>query len=124
MLVFNKVDAIPEPGILEALKAQHDHVAFVSALRGIGLDALRQAILRRIEDDFVEQVAFVPVRESKALAYLHEVADVLSEDYVFAHDGDEGHEAEAVARVRFRVARRHMRDLTSMLRRYEAFTPV
>ncbi|HEX7071697.1 MAG TPA: GTPase HflX [Rhodothermales bacterium] len=124
LLVFNKVDAVAEPGILEALRAQHDHVAFVSALRGIGLDALRHAILRRIEDDFVEQVAYVPVREARALAHLHQVADVLSEEYVFAHDGDDGHTAEAVARVHFRAARRHMRDLAFMLRRYDTFAPV
>ena len=123
LLVFNKVDGVQEPGLLEALAAEHDHVAFVSALRGIGLDGLRAAILRRIEDDFVEQIAYVPVSESRAIAHIHEVADVLSEDYVYASSGDGEDVQQPVARVHFRAARRHLRDLSSMLRRYESFTP-
>lgn len=124
LLVFNKVDAVQEPGLLEALALQHDHVAFVSALRGIGLDALRRAILHRIEEDYVEQVAYLPVTESKAIAHLHEVADILSEEYLYAHNGEGADRPQAVAKVRFRAARRHLRDLTTMLERYQGYHPV
>lgn len=123
LLVFNKVDGIDEPGLLEALAAEHSHVAFVSALRGIGLDALRSAILRCIEDDFIEHVAYVPVSESGAIAHIHEVADVLSEEYLYAHDGEDAPHPQAIARVHFRAARRHAAALTSMLRRYDGYAP-
>ncbi len=124
MLVFNKVDAVSEPGLLEALAQEHEHVAFVSALRGIGLDTLKQVILQQLEEDYVEQVAYVPVSESRAIAHLHEVADVLSEEYLYAQNGDDAQRPQPVARVHFRAARRHLPDLSTMLKRYEGYHPV
>ncbi|ARA93903.1 GTPase HflX [Rhodothermaceae bacterium RA] len=118
LMVFNKVDGLSEHGLLPALLEEYDHTAFVSALRGIGLDDLRTRLLGLIEQDFVERVAYIPVAESRTIAHIHRVADVLSETYTYAADGEGDTAPLAVARLHFRVARHHDRDLQPVLLRY------
>ena len=124
LMVFNKVDALQEHGVLGALRTEYPEAAFVSALRGIGLEDLKRRLLDVIEQDFVERIAYVPMSEAKAISHIHRVADVLSEDYMYAHNGDEGGDPQAVARLRFRAARKHVRDLSALLDKYAGFTPL
>ena len=124
LMVFNKVDALEEHGVLGALRAEYPEAAFISALRGIGLEDLKRRLLDVIEQDFVERIAYVPMSEAKAISHIHRVADVLSEDDMYAHNGDEGGDPQAVARLRFRAARKHVRDLSALLDKYAGFTPL
>ncbi len=116
LMVFNKVDALGEHGLLGTLRAEYPDVAFVSALRGIGVEELKRKLLERVERDFVERIAYVPVTESKSIAYIHRVADVLSEEYVFMRNGDAP--VQPVAKLHFRAARKHEQDLAPLLERY------
>ncbi|MEM1125076.1 MAG: GTPase HflX [Bacteroidota bacterium] len=124
LMVFNKVDGDVEPGLLRALRAEYDDVAFVSALRGIGLHDLQQQLLALLERDFVERVAYVPVTDAGAIAHVHRVADVLSEDYMFARNGRPDDPPLAVARLHFRAAPKHDRDLQPLLEPFEGLMPL
>ncbi len=124
LLVFNKVDALAEHGIVGALRSEHPDAAFISAQRGIGLDDLKTRLLDVIEADFVERIAYVPVSESKAISHIHQVAEVLSEDYMYAHAEDENARPQAVARLRFRAAKKHVKDLSRLLDRFSNLTPI
>ena len=127
LLVFNKVDALEEHNLIGALRAEYPDAAFVSALRGIGLEDLKRKLVELMEQDYVERVAYVPVGEAKAIAHIHKVADVLSEDYHYATDSSPLGDPErplAVARLHFRVAKRHERDLHRMLKPFEALKPL
>lgn len=117
LMVFNKVDALQERGMIAALKADYEDVAFVSALRGIGLEELKHKLITLIEKDFVEHIAYIPVTEAKALSHLRAVADVLSEEYVYAQTGDE--RPQAVARLHFRLDQKHDQDIAPLLKKYE-----
>ena len=66
LMVFNKVDALNDRGLLDALRAQYDEAVFISAARGIGLDALRDRTLALVESDYVDRTALLPVTEAKA----------------------------------------------------------
>ncbi|GAB5518972.1 MAG: GTPase HflX [Rhodothermales bacterium] len=123
LMVFNKVDALEERGLLDMLQGEYDDVAFVSALRGIGLDTLKERLLDVIEKDFVEHVTLVPMREAKTIAHIHKVADVLEEDYLYAED-DYADDPLAVARLHFRIDRRHERDLRPMLAKFAHLRPL
>jgi GTPase len=124
LMVFNKVDALEERGLLMALRQEYPRVAFVSALRGIGLDDLRREILSVVEEDFVERIAYLPMEESKSIAYIHRMADVLDESYHYADDElHPDRPAVAVSRLRFRVSKRHLDDLDPMLARYATLRP-
>lgn len=123
LLVFNKVDMVEEPGLFGALRAQYEDAAFVSALRGIGLDDLKKRLLEVIERDFVERIVYVPVVEAKTIAQIHRVSNVLSEDYMYARNGEPAERPVAVARLHFRSARRYDRDLEPVLARFAELTP-
>ena len=124
LLVFNKVDALDERGVLSALRNEYPDAAFVSALRSIGLDDFKQRLLDVIEKDFIERIAYVPMTEAGAISQIHRVADVLSEDYMYACNGDENAAPQAVARLRFRAARKHVQDLSQMLARFSELIPL
>lgn len=122
LMVFNKIDALEERGLLGMLREDYPNVAFVSALRGIGLDELRAKLLEVIEADFVEHVAYLPVAEGKAIAHIRRVAEVLDEDYLYVKNG--GETPEAAVRLHFSVSPKHEDDLKPLLARYDDLQPV
>ncbi|NBB77139.1 MAG: GTPase HflX [Bacteroidetes bacterium] len=84
VLVFNKIDLL-EPGELAALKKAWPDALFTSAERGIGLGKLKKHLEKLIEEDYVEFDYNVPLSHYKAVAYLHEVANVEQEQYEGDH---------------------------------------
>ena len=124
LVVFNKLDGLEARGLLQTLRAEYPHVAFVSALRGIGLGELKEQLLALIEKDYVEQVAYLPVREAKTIAHLHAVAEVLDEEYLYARNGREAAEPLAVVRLHFRVAPHHAHDLAPVLEKFSNLRPL
>ncbi len=124
LLVFNKIDALTEHGMVGALRMEYPDAAFISAQRGIGLDDLKTGLLGVIEADFVERIAYVPVSESKAISHIHQVAEVLAEDYMYAQIPDQEERPQAVARLRFRAAKKHAKDLSRLLDRFSNLTPI
>ncbi len=119
--VFNKVDRLEEPELLNALRSRFPEAAFVSALRGIGLGDLKERLLEVIERDFVERTAYVPVAEAKTIARIHREAEVMSEDYLYARNGEPVDEEAPeepipVARLRFRCPRQFDRDIRPVLK--------
>jgi len=122
LMVFNKVDVLEERGLLTALDAEYASAAFVSALRGIGLDALRARLLDVIEADYVARTAILPVAEAKSRAHLHRVAEVLREDTVMARAYDGA--PEPALRMRFRTSKKNAPELDRMLARFAHFEAV
>lgn len=79
--VFNKIDRIESHRISE-LKSAWPGAVFVSALRGIGLKKLEEAIQELIERDFVTMTMDIPVSKYEAVAFLHRVSNIHDEKYV------------------------------------------
>lgn len=123
LLVFNKIDAIVDREVIGGLRARFKDAAFISAARGIGLSDLKERIVEMSEADFMERVAYLPVSESSAIAYLHRIGDVLSTEYTYARR-EGADEPEAVARLHFRCSRKHEQDVDPMLERYADLQPV
>ncbi len=119
LMVFNKVDALEDPGLLEQLRATYPDAAFVSAQRGIGLDALRTRTLALVEADYVDRTALLPIDQPKARAHVHRVAEVSEEEVGFAEDAfDATAEPVPVLRLQFRASTKNAPDLDRMLERY------
>ena len=87
LTVFNKIDALEDRTLLRRLRRNHPDAVFISALRGIGLETLKEALLALIQRDHVERLAYIPVSEPEAIARVHELADVIDEDYLYAKNG-------------------------------------
>jgi GTP-binding protein HflX len=114
LLVFNKMDGVSAPDNIHRLKDEFPDAAFVSALRGIGLGDLRNALLACVEAQFVETVVCIPVTEARAIAYIRGVADVMSEEYL--ESGGESLGPDPVARLHIRISEKHYAELRPMLR--------
>lgn len=89
LLVFNKIDTL-SPGRLIELKKEFPGALFVSAVRGIGLDKLKERIEYLIEKDYVTFSYHIPMSHYKAVAYLHEVGVVDKEHFEGNHVMIEG----------------------------------
>ena len=124
LVVFNKVDALEDPHRIAALRRAYPEAAFVSALRGIGLAELRRDLLDVIEEDFVERRACVPMTAPKAIAHIHEVADVTEQEYGYAVNGEADAAPRAVAHLRFRVSKKHDADIQRMLDGFPPLRPI
>jgi GTP-binding protein HflX len=120
LMVFNKLDVLEGRGLIASIRAEYEHAAFVSALRGIGLDRLRAQLLALIESDYVERTALLPVREAKSYAYLRSVAEVLDEQTLLADDYGE---TVPVLRLRYRASSKNAPELERMLARFAHLVP-
>ena len=119
LMVFNKVDALEDAGLLDQLQSAYDNAVFVSARRGIGLDELRTRTLALVEADYVDRVALLPVSKPKARSHVHSVAEVLEETFGFAEDAyDATVPPVAVVRLHFRASTKNAPDLDRMLAGY------
>jgi GTP-binding protein HflX len=128
LVVFNKVDALEDRSLLRALRDEYPDASFISALRGIGLEQLKEDLLALIEKDYVERVTYVPVTEPEAIAKIHRLSDVLSEEYMYAENGEldngEADGPQAVARMRFRASPRNDERLRQTLESFAKLRPV
>ena len=85
LLIFNKVDMISRDGLLGELVAEYPESVAISALRRIGLKALKDAIRQRLDgmaeatNGFVVETILVPAEAGRVLAAIHERAQVLEE---------------------------------------------
>lgn len=118
LLVFNKIDALEDSQDLFALKEEFPEAAFVSALRGIGLQELKDKLTALIDSGFDVHNVLIPVTDQKAVAHLRRIADVLHESYTFAQAPYE-EETHAVVQLTLRVAPRYSDDVSSLTLRYK-----
>jgi len=129
LTVFNKVDALDDRSLLRALRDEYPDATFVSALRGIGLQQMKEDLLALIEQDYVERVAYIPVSEPEVIAQVHRLGDVIEESYEYDENGGpdslngEVEEAQAVARIHFRAAPRNDARLREALDPLGALRP-
>ena len=125
LMVYNKVDALKDRGLLDALAAAAEAAGqpavFVSAARGIGLDELRARTLALVEADYQDHTALLPVAEAKSRAYLHSVAEVRREEVGMATDAFDAAAAPVpVFRLRYRASAKNAPELKRMLDRFGA----
>lgn len=81
LTVFNKIDCLTERSMIPYLSANHPDAVFVSATRGIHMSALRDRLIRLLDDRIVEQTLTFNATDSARVARLHEVAEVLDTKY-------------------------------------------
>ncbi len=75
ILVINKVDKMNMDQIA-GMKARHPEASFISAEQGIGLDELEKKIELLIESEYETHTMQIPVSKYKAVAFIHENANV------------------------------------------------
>jgi GTPase len=81
LMVFNKIDAYPNPGALPALKERFENAVFISASRGMNLQELLSMIRRIIEEQVRYQTYLIRPPDYRILAEFHEQARVREEEF-------------------------------------------
>ena len=90
LMVFNKIDLI-EPGEerLRALVDRYPQSVSISAATGLGVHALREEIVRQVEETYGERIVRVPMTHWHHVAKLHEWIDPIekafNEEYGYLH---------------------------------------
>jgi GTP-binding protein HflX len=126
LVAFNKIDALDSGRrFLSTLRKRYPDAVFISALRGIGIGELKERLRETVEQHFVERRICVPVTAQSVISFVHRVANVLDEDYLYARNGvsEEAHHGgrcdasspQAAAQMRFRLAPRHDARLDGLL---------
>ena len=80
LMVFNKIDKI-EPAQLERIKLQYPDAEFISALREINLDVLKDKIKYFITLGTKQFLLKIPFSAMDVLDYLYKKAEVLKVEY-------------------------------------------
>tara|TARA_R110002124_G_scaffold280490_2_gene453772 strand:+ start:5519 stop:6808 length:1290 start_codon:yes stop_codon:yes gene_type:complete len=80
ILVLNKVDMMNSDQVRE-MRSSYSDAIFVSAEQSIGLDELEAKIETMIESEYEDYVLQIPMSKYKAVAFIHENANVDKEIY-------------------------------------------
>ena len=79
--VFNKIDKLDDHALLSELRASEQPCVFISAGRGIFLNEMVDKLVDFIDARGRKMTVSLPLRESRAIARLHELAEILNVDY-------------------------------------------
>ncbi len=104
LVVFNKIDILPDRSILPELLREFPRSVAISAERGINISRLTEALLDLIDRDAAEQTITVKQSEYRTIAKLREIAEILDQTYI-----------DNAVQVRFRVGRRNLERLKKLL---------
>ncbi len=103
IIVLNKVDKMDSNQVRE-MRSDYPEAVFVSAEQSIGLDELEERIEKMIELDYQDHTLQIPVSKYKAVAFIHENANVEEERY-------EGSDVE----MTFSMAKKDFEQLSHLL---------
>lgn len=103
ILVLNKADKMDKEQIA-MLRNEYPEAVFISAERGIGLSELEQKIEALIEDEYINRTLSIPISYYKAIAFIHEHANVKNEKYV-----------DDRVELFFRIAKKDFKQLSHLL---------
>jgi GTP-binding protein HflX len=77
IVVLNKIDAILEPEILSGLKTRFKEASFVSSLKDIGLNILRDRIENTITSEYQKDVFYLSFKQTKLLDTIYTLTRVI-----------------------------------------------
>lgn len=81
LMVFNKIDKLEDKAIIGALKRRYPGSVFISAIRQIRIEDLRNMLIDFLQQSFVEGKVAFPHRLSKLTNFVHNLAVVTSQEY-------------------------------------------
>jgi GTP-binding protein HflX len=104
ILVFNKIDKLADRLNIAELQVEYPSSVCISADRGINISTLTDKLLELLDVDIIEQTLLIPQSEYGTIAKLHEIAEILHQEY-----------QDNSIIVQFRVSRKNMEQLKKLL---------
>jgi GTP-binding protein HflX len=107
VLVFNKVDALEEKSKIDFIRSEYENAIVISAKRGINIGQLREELVKIYEENYGEHIVRLEIHESKKVAQIHELAEVLSTDY-----------EETFIEIKYRVSAENLNKINKIVNGY------
>lgn len=82
ILVFNKVDAVNDSAKLQYAVNKYKNSILISATKGMNISQLKDYLINIYEENFREETFELRLDESKKVALIHDLADVLQQKYL------------------------------------------
>ncbi len=79
--VFNKIDLVRGKHKIDFIRNRYKNCVIISAEKGMNISALREKLKNMIEQNFVEEKIELEIAETKKVALIHSLANVLSTNY-------------------------------------------
>ncbi|MCD4670705.1 MAG: GTPase HflX, partial [Actinomycetia bacterium] len=76
IMVFNKIDKIDD-GLLKSLQLKYRNSIFISALKGTGLEKLKERIKKNIEKHNLNIKVIIPYSDQKIISFIYNKCQVL-----------------------------------------------
>lgn len=85
--IFNKIDAVKDLQKIDFVRNTYENCFIISAQRGINVSSLIENLEKIINDSFIEVTIKLPLKNAKAVAQIHNLAEVIRTKYDdnFAH---------------------------------------
>ncbi|MGE3315449.1 MAG: GTPase HflX [Planctomycetaceae bacterium] len=81
LIVLNKIDAVKDRSVVDVLRSRFADSVTVSAVKGVGLDKLAEAVAARLAASYVDAEIQTDVGNGRLFAYLAEHAEVVDKEY-------------------------------------------
>jgi len=81
LLVLNKADRLADRSYLDVLMRHHPQAVAISAVTGLGLDALQDAVIEAISKDFADAEIETHAGNGRVLSYLAAHAEIYRQEY-------------------------------------------
>ena len=102
---FNKIDKLEDRSLIYNLANEFKDAVFISASRGVNIQALKDKILSIIDDYYVEITGKVSVSNSEAMSLIYKLGEVLDVKYT-----DDEH-----LTLKIKIEKRHLPKISSYL---------
>ncbi len=80
--LFNKIDILEDKDRISYVKNKYDNSVLISAGRGININQVKNDLIDIFENNYKEKKVTLKATQSKLIAQIHSIADVISIDYV------------------------------------------
>ena len=80
--LFNKIDLLEDKDRISYVRNKYDNSILISAERAINISEVKKELLDIYENNYKEKVVVLKSTQSKLVAQIHSLADVISIDYV------------------------------------------
>jgi GTP-binding protein HflX len=82
IIIFNKIDVLDDKDRISYVKNKYNNSILISAERGINITEVKEKLLELYENSYKEKKIVLNVTQSKLIAQVHQIADVISVEYI------------------------------------------
>ncbi len=104
LMVFNKVDRLPDRSMLSVIGTKYPNRVFISASRGINILGFKEEVAHLVQKEFLTEEFVLPQKEQRLISQLYAMGEVLERVY-----------EDEVVRLRLRVSKKDAERIRQMV---------